>query len=166
MVERLLQCNYYGTLNATRSFLPLVRDGGRLVNMSSLVGELNKKYSESIRSAFASSKTVDDVNKLMESFTSAVREGRHIEKGWPRRAYVVSKSGVTGMTRAIALEHKQQGGKVLVNSCCPDYVGMNMDKHQRREMMEKGLQTPTLLALGDIGGSCGELWLNEDVIEW
>ena len=166
MVEQTLHCNYYGTLSATRSFLPLIRDRGRLVNVSSMAGHLNNKYSEPIRSAFASSKTVDDVTKLMEAFTSAVREGRENEAGWPSAAYAVSKSGVTGMTRAIALEHKQQGGKVLVNSCCPGYVSTDMTRHRGSKTVDEGAQTPTILALGDIGGSCGNFWQHERVVEW
>lgn len=166
VVEETLQCNYYGTLTATQSLLPLIRDGGRLVNVSSIVGQLTTKYSDSIRSAFASSKTVDDVTELMEAFTSAVKEGKEGEKGWPSAAYAVSKSGVTGMTRAIALQHRQSGGTVLVNSCCPGYVNTDMTKHRGSKTVDEGAQTPVLLALGDIGGKCGEFWQKERVSEW
>ena len=131
-----------------------------------MVGHLNTKYSESIRSAFSSSKTVDDVTKLMEAFKSAVKEGKEREKGWPSAAYAVSKSGVTGMTRAIALQHKQQGGKVLVNSCCPGWVSTDMTKHRGTKTVDEGAQTPVLLALGDIGGKYGEFWQDERIIEW
>ncbi len=131
-----------------------------------MVGHLNNKYSDSIRSAFASSNTVDDVTKLMEAFTSAVKEGKEREKGWPSAAYAVSKSGVTGMTRAIARQHNQSGGTVLVNSCCPGYVNTDMTKHRGSKTVDEGAQTPVLLALGDIGGKFGEFWQHERIIEW
>lgn len=131
-----------------------------------MVGHLNSKYSDAIRSAFASSQTVEDVTKLMEDFTSAVKEGKEKEKGWPSAAYAVSKSGVTGMTRAIALQHQQSGGKVLVNSCCPGYVDTDMTKHRGSKTIDEGAQTPVLLALGDIAGKSGEFWQNERIIEW
>ena len=166
MVQETLNCNYFGTLAATRSLLPLLRDSGRLVNVSSMSGHLNSKYSESIRSAFISSKTVDDVTTLMEAFTSAVKEGKEKEKGWPSAAYAVSKSGITGMTRAIALEHKEQGGTVLVNSCCPGFVDTDMTRHRGGKTADEGAQTPVLLALGDIEGTYGKFWQNERVIEW
>ncbi|KAL8831913.1 MAG: hypothetical protein Q9191_000592 [Dirinaria sp. TL-2023a] len=166
VVQGTLHTNYYGTLSATRSFLPLLREGGRLINVSSMAGHLKGKYSERVRFAFASSKTVDDVTTLMEGFISAVREGRQEEKGWPSAAYAVSKSGITGMTRAIALEHKQQGGTVLVNSCCPGFVDTDMSKHRGSKTIDEGAQTPVLLALGDIRGIYGEFWQNERVIEW
>ena len=131
-----------------------------------MVSHLNTKYSEPIRSAFSSSKTVNDVTRLMEAFKSAVKEGKEREKGWPSAAYAVSKSGITGMTRAIALQHKQQGGKVLVNSCCPGWVSTDMTKHRGTKTVDEGAQTPVVLALGDIRGKYGEFWQGERIIEW
>ncbi|KAL8775198.1 MAG: hypothetical protein Q9194_003814 [Teloschistes cf. exilis] len=166
VVQQTLQCNYHGTLTATRSFLPLVRPGGRLVNVASIVGNLNSKYSSSIRSAFASSKTVDDVTNLMENFTAAVKEGEEKEQGWPSAAYAVSKTGAIGMTRAIALEHGQEGGQVLVNSCCPGYVITDMTKGRGSLTPNQGAQTPVFLALGDIRGKSGEFWEDQEVSQW
>lgn len=166
VVNETLECNYYGTLTATRSLLPLIRPGGRLVNVSSMSGHLNSKYSESIRAAFANSKTVDDVTKLMESFTSAVKEGKEKEKGWPRAAYAVSKSGVTGMTRAIAVEHQREGGKVLINSCCPGLVNTDMTKNRGPKTADQGAQTPVLLAAGDIKDVSGKFWQREKIVDW
>ena len=166
VVEQTLQCNYYGTLFATESLLPLIRQGGRLVNVSSMAGHLNTKYSTAIRSAFASTKSVGDVTSLMEDFSSTVKGGKQSEKGWPSAAYAVSKSGIIGMTRAIALKHKQSGGTVLVNSCCPGYVSTDMTKNRGRKTVDEGAQTPVLLALGNIGGTFGQFWQHERVIEW
>ena len=156
VVRETLQCNYYGTLTATRSLLPLIRPGGRLVNVSSMSGHLNSKYSEAIRTKFAESKTVDDVTGLMEAFTKAVEEGKEKEQGWPSAAYAVSKSGVTGMTRAVAREVGEKGGGLLVNSCCPGFVVTDMTGRRGAKTVDEGAQTPVLLALGDIGGRSGE----------
>ena len=156
VVRDTLQCNYYGTLAATRALLPLIRPGGRLVNVSSMSGHLNSKYSPDIRAAFAASRTVDDVTRLMESFTKAVEQGREKEQGWPSAAYAVSKSGITGMTRAVAMEEREKGRGVLVNSCCPGYVATDMTGRRGAKTVDEGAQTPVLLACGDIGGTTGE----------
>lgn len=166
VVKQTLQCNYYGTLAASRSLLPLIRPGGRLVNLSSMVGHLGSSYSADIRTAFAESKTVDDVTKLMEAFTSAVEQGKEKELGWPSAAYKVSKSGVTGMTRAVAAEEMEKGSGVLVNSCCPGYVDTDMTKGRGSKTVDEGAQTPVLLACGDIGGTGGQFWENKKVSEW
>jgi len=39
VVKETLQCNYYGTMEATQDFLPLMKDGGRIVNVASMVGK-------------------------------------------------------------------------------------------------------------------------------
>ena len=125
------------------------------MNVSSMSGHLNSKYSAEIRTAFAESRTADDVTKLMESFTRAVGQGKERELGWPSAAYAVSKSGITGMTRAIALEEKKASG-VLVNSCCPGFVSTDMTKNRGAKTVDEGAQTPVLLACGDIKGTAGE----------
>lgn len=109
---------------------------------------------------------MDDITKLMEAFTAAVKEGKEKEKGWPSAAYAVSKSGITGMTRAIARQNKAEGGKLLVNSCCPGFVVTDMTKGRGAKTPDEGAQTPVLLALGNIDGKSGEFWQHEKVIEW
>lgn len=127
------------------------------MNVSSMSGHLNSKYSAEIRTAFAESRTVDDVTQLMESFTRAVEQGKERELGWPSAAYAVSKSGITGMTRAIASgEKEKKAGGVLVNSCCPGFVSTDMTKNRGVKTVDEGAQTPVLLACGDIKGTAGE----------
>ena len=121
VVKETFGCNYYGTLEAIRAFLPLIRDDGRLVNVSSVAGSLSK-YSTEVATRFRETRSVSDVTKIMEDFTAAVSAGKEKEQGYPSAAYAVSKAGVTGMTRAIAEEQKAKGSKVLVNSCCPGWV--------------------------------------------
>ncbi|CAF9912748.1 MAG: hypothetical protein ALECFALPRED_008294 [Alectoria fallacina] len=166
VVKQTLGCNYYGTLDISRALLPLIRPGGRLVNLASMVGHLNSKYSAEIRTAFAESKTVEDVTALMKAFTKAVEEGKENERGWPSMGYAVSKSGIVGMTRALALEEKEKGSGVLVNSCCPGFVKTDMTRQRGQKTVDEGAQTPVLLACGDIGGTTGEFWQHEEVIEW
>lgn len=80
VVKQTLATNYYGTLEATQSILPLIRDGGRLVNVSSMAGKLNK-YTLELRDAFisASKSGVSDCTALMQDFASAVEAGKEKE---------------------------------------------------------------------------------------
>ena len=131
-----------------------------------MAGHLDSKYSPAIRAAFAATETVDDVTALVDSFAAAVAQRRERELGWPRAAYSVSKSGVTGATRAVAREEKGRGGEVLVNSCCPGYVSTDMTRNRGAKTVDEGARTVVLLACGDIGGTTGEFWQHERVIEW
>ena len=81
-------------------------------------------------------------------------------------AYAVSKAGVIGMTRTIAMEAQQKGSTVLLNSCCPGYVQTDMTRGGGVKTPDQGAQTPVMLALHDIGGKSGLFFQHEKVIEW
>ena len=166
VVNQTLQCNYYGTLEASQSLLPLIRPGGRLVNVASTVGHLNSKYSDSLKQEFVATRTVDDVTKLMQAFMLAVQLGNQEKEGWPSAAYAVSKTGVIGMTKAIAKEEQDMGRGVLVNSCCPGFVNTDMTKGRGVKTVDQGAETPVMLALGDLGGKSGEFWERMKLSEW
>jgi carbonyl reductase 1 len=167
MVQKTLQCNYYGTLQMTQSILPLLKPANtsRVVNLSSMVGKLNK-YSPTLTSAFRNASSVSQMTNLMQSFQNSVEAGTHSADGWPGSAYAVSKTGVTGMTKVIAAAQMEQGSKVLVNSCCPGYVQTDMTKGGGRKTPDQGAQTAVKLALGDLGGTTGEFWEHEEVSQW
>lgn len=192
VVEKTLAINYYGTLEACEEILPLIRKGGRLVNVSSMACKLHK-YSNELQEIFKNGKTVEDYTKLMEEFHKAVRDGNHSKLGWPTTAYSVSKSGVTGITRALAMQEQSKGSDILVNSCCPGkfwlwilkgdrdfqseadesvhalclgYVNTDMTKGNGQLTPDQGARTPVLLALGDIQGQTGKFWEREQVSSW
>lgn len=77
------------------------------------------KYSQELQDRFKNGKSVQDYTTLMEEFKQAVKDGNHSKLGWPTTAYSVSKSGVTGITRALAMQEQSRGNDVLINSCCP-----------------------------------------------
>ena len=149
IVRQTLACNYYGALAMTQQLLPLLRDEStsRIVNMSSVVGKLNK-YSPELTERFRRAREVEQVTELIREFQGAVEDGTWGEKGWPGSAYAVSKAGVTGLTRCVAEGVKERGGKMLVNACCPGYVATDMTKGMGRKTVEEGARTPVKLALG------------------
>ena len=82
--------------------LPLMREGGRLVNVASMSGHLGSQYSEAVRNRFLSAKSVPDITTCMKSFEEAVQNGNEKQAGFPSAAYAVSKAG----TYAKALVHR------------------------------------------------------------
>lgn len=165
--------------------MPLIRKGGRLVNVSSMACKLHK-YSQELQDRFKNGKSVQDYSKLMEEFKKGVRDGNWTKLGWPTTAYSVSKSGVTGITRALAMQEQSKGSDILVNSCCPGgyirinsllplelilrrisgYVNTDMTKGNGQLTPDQGARTPVLLALGDIQGQTGLFWEHEKVSSW
>lgn len=165
--------------------MPLIRKGGRLVNVSSMACKLHK-YSQELQDRFKNGKSVQDYTTLMEEFKKGVKDGNWTKLGWPTTAYSVSKSGVTGITRALAMQEESKGSGILVNSCCPGkysfvnchdahlancipfagYVNTDMTKHNGQLTPDQGARTPVLLALGDIQGQHGLFWEREQVSSW
>ncbi|KAK2013623.1 carbonyl reductase [Colletotrichum eremochloae] len=165
VVKNTLACNYYGTLEATRAWIPVLKPDGRIVNVASISGSLSK-YSPEIKQRFLDAQSVSEVTKLMEEFAVAVEKGTHEQQGWPSAAYAVSKAGEIGMTRAIAKELQEKGSKLLVNSCHPGYVVTDMTRGGGTKTPDQGAQTPVHLAIADIGGATGEYWSDEKVAKW
>lgn len=167
VVRETLKTNYYGSLHATQDFLPLLRPEGRLVNVCSMSGKLSS-YSDSVRASFlkAADTDVASVSSVMESFATAVSEGREKEAGFPSAAYAVSKAGEIAMTKVIAMDETRKGGKRLINACCPGYVKTDMARGGGVKTVDEGAKTPVLLALGDISGKTGKFWQGEKEIAW
>ena len=149
----------------SQSLLPLIKPGGRLVQLSSMASSLSN-YSASIREQFLNVRTIPELTAMMESYKSAVEADTHNADGWPSSGYMVSKAGITAMARVQAAEEKASGGDRLINSCCPGWVVTDMTKGKGAKSPDEGAQTPVKLALGDIGGTAGEFWQNEKVSPW
>jgi len=167
-VEKTLDINYTGTLYAIQSLLPLIRDGGRMVNVSSTGGVLSR-LAPPLQERFRSASTIEDITALMEEYKKATAEGNANEKGWGGRAYGVSKTGLTTATRVIAEEGRKKGSRTLINSCCPGLVKTDMARHHdlsKAKHPDQGAQTPVMLAIGDIKGTTGLFWRDEQVQEF
>lgn len=167
VVRETIHTNYYGTLAATQDLLPLIRPGGRLVNIASMVGHLNR-YSAPLKESFvsASKTSVAACSALMEKFIADVKAGKERAEGWPSTAYAVSKCGEIAITKAIAMEAEKSGKGVLVNACCPGYVNTDMTKGRGTKTVDEGAKTPVMLVLGEIGGKNGGFWQHGKIVDW
>lgn len=143
--EDTINCNYYGTLRMMENIAPNMLPAGRIVNMASMIGKLNK-YSPEIVSRFTGATTIEQVTALMEEFLQSLRNNTLQQDGWPTTAYGVSKAGVIAITGIFARLVRENGSKVLVNSCCPGYVKTDMTGRGRLTP-DGGAKTPVMLAL-------------------
>ena len=166
VVRETLGCNYYGTLEATQQFLPILKDGGRLVNVASMSGHLGSRYSDAVKRRFLEAKSQNEITAIMKDFQTAADQGEISERGFPSAAYAVSKAGIIGVSGVIAAEEQRKGSGKLVNSCCPGYVQTDMTRGGGPKTPDQGAQTPVMLALEDLGGRSGLFWQHEKVIEW
>ncbi|KAG0716487.1 Carbonyl reductase [NADPH] 3 [Chionoecetes opilio] len=114
--------------------------------------------------------TEEELCGLMEQFVAAAKDGTFRQAGWPASTYVVSKVGVSALTRIQqrALDSDPRPD-LIVNSCHPGYVNTDMTSHKGPLSIEQGAVCPSHLALlpPDITEPKGAyLWHDKSVVDW
>ncbi|XP_071829064.1 carbonyl reductase [NADPH] 3-like [Apostichopus japonicus] len=152
--ERTMKTNFFDTLKAYNILSPAIRSNGRVVFVSSGLGQ--KAYndcSDELKKSFCDAKTEEDVQKLMKKFVSDVKAGNHVELGWPAGSdgypsYNVSKLGIIAVTKVFAENLKQDPRQgILINSCSPGYVATDLTRNQGHRTIDEGAVTSVVLAL-------------------
>jgi carbonyl reductase 1 len=136
IARKTLEVNFFGAMHITDALLPLVRDGGNIVMVSSGLGELSC-LTPALREKFMSPDlTRDALVALMHSFIADVEGGRHAKAGWPSSAYAVSKVGLNALVRVLAPE--LAGRKIRVNAVCPGWARTDMGGKGAPRSVEEG----------------------------
>ncbi|KAK2705296.1 carbonyl reductase [NADPH] 1-like [Artemia franciscana] len=147
--ENTIKTNYFSTLNLCNILFPILRPHAQVVNVSSSAGFLCKIPSDELRKKLsAPDVTVEEISQLLKEFVESAKAGYHSEKGWPNSTYVVSKVGLSALTR---VQHRmfQQDPRedIVVNHVHPGYVNTDMTSHKGVLKPEEGAQAPSWLAL-------------------
>eukprot|EP01125_Pyxidicula_operculata_P001352 TRINITY_DN11251_c0_g1_i1.p1 TRINITY_DN11251_c0_g1~~TRINITY_DN11251_c0_g1_i1.p1 ORF type:complete len:270 (+),score=38.61 TRINITY_DN11251_c0_g1_i1:21-830(+) len=159
--------NYYGVRKVTESLLPIVRDNGRIIIVSSQAGLLNS-YSKSLTDQFLDNNiTVPQLDKLVEEFITYTKTGEHRAHGWPHSTYKVSKVAVNTYTRILEREYKSDPRKLFIAALCPGWVSTRMGGPNASRGVEKGAETPVWLATVDTTNlPNGKFWKDKTEISW
>lgn len=159
--REMIDVNYRGTLKMCQAFLPIMKPGGRIVNVSSASGNL-QQFRTTLQSRFRNPNlTLADVEALAQEYENASKKGNATKEGWARRTYFVSKALETAMT--IALSRDYQG--YYINACCPGWVSTDLGNQAGKppKTVEDGAKIPIRVGFGDIGGVTGKYWANDDI---
>ncbi|MFD5073681.1 SDR family NAD(P)-dependent oxidoreductase [Streptomyces sp. NPDC058371] len=105
-----------------RSFGPVLRPGGRLIVVASSLGTLG--HLEPPLHQLFDGASLDDVEKAVESWRSALHDGTAEELGWPRWINVPSKVAQVAAVRAVAAQRRTADLRrnILVAAVCPGLV--------------------------------------------
>lgn len=111
-----------GTHAVLRSFGPRLRPGGRLIVVASSLGTLGH-LPEALRPRF-DGVSLDEVEKTVEDWRSAIHAGTAQEQGWPEWINVPSKVAQVAAVRAVAAERRSRdlADGTLVAAVCPGMV--------------------------------------------
>lgn len=166
-----MKTNFTATLNICNTLLPVIKENGRVVNVSGFLSKMGlNRCSKELQAVFRSNEiTEQDLVEKMEEFVKDAAEDKHKERGWPESGYAVSKLGVTVMTRILARNLKEQGKRgILLNCCCPGWVKTDMAGPKATKTPDQGAETPVFLALLPTGATepYGEFLSDKTVQEW
>jgi NAD(P)-dependent dehydrogenase (short-subunit alcohol dehydrogenase family) len=108
-----------GTHAVLRSFGPVLRRGGRLIVVASSLGTLGH-LGPRVQPLF-DDVSLDDVEKAVETWRTAIHEDTVEEQGWPRWINVPSKVAQVAAVRAVAAERREEDLRdgTLIASVCP-----------------------------------------------
>ncbi|XP_054767991.2 carbonyl reductase [NADPH] 3-like [Lytechinus pictus] len=154
--EKTIQTNYFAVRNVTNAFLPIIRNGGRIVHIASLVAPMAfYKMSDEMQDRFRNVNTGQGINDLMQDYVDSVKSGNTVQIGFADWSYGTSKLGVTTLTRTQSEAIKKDPIKkdVLINCCCPGFLKTSFTAHFDEETIkqmispDQGADTPVYLAL-------------------
>jgi carbonyl reductase 1 len=165
--------NYFGTLSVCDNFFPLLRDGGRVVNVGSRSGVLasfsNDKLREQFDKVVTNKTTVAELSDLVNTYVRLAQSGKHIEEGFPRTTYSTSKAVLHALTRIHANEPELRARRIVVNTLTPGYCISDMTKGVDGTWDEgctrtaaQGAETPIWLALSEEGGTLNGAFVDEE----
>jgi carbonyl reductase 1 len=121
---KTLATNFHGVRRLTRALVDRMADGGRIVMVSSGMGELDG-LAPQLRERFLDA-SLDEAALVafVDGFVREVAERRHTASGWPSSAYRVSKIALNTLTRLYARELEPRG--IRVAAVCPGWVRTDM----------------------------------------
>ena len=193
--ETTLGINYYGVKRVTHHCVPLLKEGGRLVNVCSQAGTVNTPTSEpslevqkeilpkeefefytNLRNTFLNEKysqeNADKIinasdEKTIDNFVENFRKS--VQEGKQIEAgYPTSEYRVSKAAEIslTMLQHKLYSKKgIKVNACCPGYVGTDLNNHSGYLTIDQGADTPVYLAV-DPSAPDGKFVYLRRVIAW
>ena len=165
--------NYFSVQDCCNQLFPLLRNGARVVNVSSSAGFLGRMKDGDLKSKFASSGstlTCEELDSLMRDFIASANAGDHAAKGWPNSTYAVSKIGLSALTRIQQQKFSENPDlrDVVINHVHPGYVDTDMTSHKGPLTIDEGAKSPlfaaTLPPNTDVKGKY--IWSKCQVVDW
>ncbi|HZU83445.1 MAG TPA: SDR family NAD(P)-dependent oxidoreductase [Polyangiaceae bacterium] len=166
VARRTLDVNFYGPMRVTDALLPAIRPGGRVIMVSSGMGDLSGARGEAHARMSDPRLTRAQLVDLVELFVRDVAGGEHSGRGWPSSAYSVSKMALNALVRVLARELEGDPRAVRVNAVCPGWVRTRMGGPSAPRSVEQGARTVVWLATMPEGVPTGGYFRDERPIPW
>ncbi|XP_057953741.1 (+)-neomenthol dehydrogenase-like [Malania oleifera] len=156
--EECMNTNYYGCKGVTEALLSLLQLsplGGRIVNLTSLSGELWRIPNKQARNELGDVEnlTEEKVEAVIQRFLHDLKDNALEANGWTMMlpAYSISKAALNAYTRVLAKKYPA----MCINCVHPGYVNTDLNWHTGTMTTEEGARGPVMLALLPHGGPTG-----------
>jgi carbonyl reductase 1 len=144
-VDALIDTNNLGAIRILRHLVPVLRPGGRLLVVASSFGTLGH-LDRRLWPMFDDTRTLTDVEVVLEGWRTAVHNGNAEELGWPHWLNVPSKIAQVAAVRVVAAQRRQRDLEdgTLIASVCPGLIDTDASRPWFTDMSEA--QTPAQAA--------------------
>lgn len=162
--------NYYSFLTLQELIYPLVRNNGRIVNVSSDCGHLsNLKNKYWIERLSKKDITEADINEFVQWYLDSKKNGtfdpKDIADNATVSAYRVSKVALCALT--MVQQRRLQERNISVNSMHPGLVQTDMTHDVGFYTIDQAAETPVYLALDAPSSLRGAyVWYDKKVLDW
>lgn len=164
VARRTLAVNCFGVITVVDHLLPLLSPHGRIVMVSSGMGQV-AGLTPALQTKFLDpAMTRARLVELMHTFVRDVEAGQHTQRGWPSNAYRISKAGLNAFTRLLARELAPTA--IRVNAVCPGWVRTDMGGRGATRSVEEGASGIVWAALLGEDGPTGGFFRDQQPIPW
>ncbi|KAJ8707331.1 hypothetical protein PYW08_010583 [Mythimna loreyi] len=163
--EQTLFVNYFTLVSTCDILFPILKNGARVINLSSSAGHLSNIPSPALRDRLKDEKlTVGELSSLMQQYVDAAKAGTHAAD-WGNSSYVVSKVGVTALSNI--QQRLLNDRDIKVNSVHPGYVATDMSSHKGPLSIDEGAIAALYLALDAPDSVRGKyVWYTKEIVDW
>ncbi|XP_047990448.1 carbonyl reductase [NADPH] 1-like [Leguminivora glycinivorella] len=168
--KQVIDIDYRSLLTIQEHLFPLVREHGRILNISSDCGHLsnirNKYWIDKLSSKDL---TVSDINEFVNWFLNGVKTGtfdkNDLADGGSAAAYRIAKVAVCALTR---LQQKElESRQIIINSMHPGLVQTDMTRGKGFFSPDEAAETPVYLVLDAPESIKGAyVWFDRKVLDW
>jgi len=132
--EVTIRVNYWNTKRVCELFCPLLKDGARVVNVSSHMGHLAEKFpdgTEMKKRLGSPDLRLIELDNYMDEFVASAKAGNHDSKGYPSNTYVVSKVGLSAYTiiKQREFDATSKARDIVFTHANPGYVSTRMSNY-------------------------------------
>jgi len=123
VIADYVETNNFGTTRVLRTLAPLLRDGGRLIVVSSTLGTLHH-LAPVLHRRFDDLASLDDVDQSVRDWRDAVLDGRAAAQAWPAFINIPSKVAQVSAVRTFARDRhdRDQLRGTFVAAVCPGMI--------------------------------------------